>query len=131
MRAILADIFVCFFFKLAEPADDKMPLWLADLITKMETPENFIAGSERMIELSGKSREHLARCVKSYCGVTLSEFINQLRLNYISNLLIHTNINIIDMCYECGFQSMSNFYKIFKDKYGVSPMVFRKRYKQM
>ena len=131
MRAILADIFVSFFYKLSENKDDKMPEWLSELIVEMKKTENFIAGTEKMIKLSGKTREHLARCIKSYLGVTLSEFINELRINYISNLLIHTNINIIDMCYECGFQSLSNFYRIFKDKYGVSPTTFRQQYKQM
>ncbi len=131
MRVILADIFVKFFFKLSENTDDKTPEWLSELIVEMKKPENFIAGTEKMIELSGKTREHLARCIKSYLGVTLSEFVNELRINYITNLLIHTNIKIIDMCYECGFQSLSNFYKVFKDKYGVSPSTFRKQYKQM
>ncbi|MBO5453591.1 MAG: AraC family transcriptional regulator [Clostridia bacterium] len=131
MRAILADIFVKFFFKLSENKDNKIPEWLSELIIEMKKTENFVAGTEKMIKLSGKTREHLARCIKSYLGITLSEFINELRINYISNLLIHTNINIIDMCYECGFQSLSNFYRIFKDKYGVSPTTFRQQYKQM
>lgn len=130
MRAILADIFVRFFFKLEEPDNSKIPLWLTELANEMKNKENFIAGTERMIKLSNKTREHLARCVKQHFGVTLSEFINDLRINYISNLLIHTNISIINTCYECGFQSLSNFYKIFKKKHGVSPAEFRKQHQK-
>lgn len=130
-RAILADIFVRFFYSITQTNDEKLPKWLSVLITDMKNPENFISGTEKMIELSGKTREHLARSVKKYLNLTLSEFVNDLRINYITNLLIHTNVNVIDMCYECGFQSLSNFYKIFKDKYGVSPTEFRKWHKQM
>lgn len=131
MRAILADVFVRFFYKLAERKNNKMPEWLSELIVEMKKTDNFIAGPARMIELSGKSREHLARSVKKYCGVTLSAFVNELRINYVANMLLRTNINVIDICYEYGFQSLSNFYRIFKEKYGVSPTAFRKQYKQM
>ena len=83
-----------------------------------------------MIMLSQKSREHLARSLKQYFDVTPSEYINELRLNYASNLLIHTNTPVLKICYDSGFQSPSYFYKVFNKKYEMSPNEFRKQYKQ-
>lgn len=126
MRAILADIFVRFFYNMPDSVENEIPTWLSKLMERMEQPENFVEGMERMIELSKKSREHLARSLKKYCGITLSEYINELRLNYASNLLLHTNTSVIEICFACGFQSVSYFYRIFKARYGVSPKEFRK-----
>lgn len=107
----------------------KLPVWLSGLLSDMERPENLIAGTERMVGLSKKSREHPARSLKKYCNVTTAEYINELRLNYASNLLLHTNTPILEICFDCGFQSVSYFYKVFKKKYGISPKEFKKQYK--
>lgn len=126
MRSILADIFVRYFLGNIDKVQDDKPLWLVQLLSDMENPKNFILGTERMTELCHKSREHLSRCLKQYLGITPSEYINELRINYASNLLLHTNTPILEICFMCGFQSLSYFYKVFKRKYGQSPKNFRK-----
>lgn len=128
MRVLLADIFVRFFYNLPNDISNTMPAWLSRLIREMEQPANFIGGMEQMISLSKKSREHLARSFKKYLGITSSEYINELRINYASNLLIHTNTPIIEICFLAGFQSVSYFYKVFKKKYLISPNKFRQQH---
>lgn len=129
MRVILADIFIRAFTDLPGTQEPAEPLWLCQLITEMQKPEHFISGSETMIALSRHSREHLSRTLQKYRGVTVSEFINDLRINYAANLLIHSNTPILDICYSCGFQSASNFYKVFAAAYSLSPAQFRKKYR--
>ena len=109
MRAILADIFARHFYKTAEEKKNDMPIWLSTLLSEMERPENFVAGMDRMITLSGKT--------------------NELRLNYATNLITRTNTPIIEICYACGFGSVSYFYRIFKNKHSVSPHQFREKLK--
>lgn len=128
MRVLLADIFVRYFYKNSENANTSVPVWLTQLISEMEKPANFIAGLERMVELSGKSREHLSRNLKKHYGLTPTEYINEQRINYASNLLINTDTPILEICFMCGFQSVSYFYKAFKEKYEVSPLEFRKHH---
>ncbi len=128
MRTLLAEIFVRFFYSSPKEENPVVPVWLSSLLRDMESPEHFIIGMERMISLSGKSREHLARSMQKYYGKTCAEYINELRLNYASNLLLHTDTSVIDVCYDCGFQSVSYFYRVFKGKYGVSPKEFCRRY---
>ena len=128
MRVLLLDVFTRFFFDIPNAEAQSIPLWLSRLMMQMERPENFIQGNERMVELSGRSREHVARNLKKHCGVTVTEYINRLRINYASNLLINTNTPIITVCFECGFQSVSYFYRVFKQHRNVSPAEFRASY---
>jgi len=131
MRAILADIFVRFFYNMPSSREQTAPLWLSHLLSEMEHPDNFAAGIDRMIFLSNKSREHLTRCLKKYYGLTLTEYINNMRINYASNLLLNTNTSILEICFACGFQSVSNFYKVFQETYGISPGDFRKQHNRI
>ena len=130
MRAILADIFVRHFYNMPEALHKTSPLWLSQLLSTMEKYENFTAGIDRMIELSKRSREHLSRSMKKYYDVTLTEYINDLRINYAVNMLIKSNTPILEICFDSGFQSISSFYKVFSDKYSISPKEFRKKYKK-
>ncbi len=130
MKTILVNIFSYFANSASGIADTRMPVWLEELTIKMAKPENFVEGAGKMIELSGKSREHLLRSFKKYYGITITDFVNDLRVNYASNLLINTNIPIIDICYNCGFQSVSYFNRVFQKKNHTSPSLFRKQHKK-
>lgn len=130
MRVILAEVFSKYFSADYSKNEDapKAPLWLTRLADEMAAPENFTAGIERMVELAGRSREHICRCFKKHFNITPSEFINNLRINYASNLLINTNADIIDVCFSSGFGSLGYFYEVFAKKAGISPKKFRERY---
>lgn len=129
MRTILVGIFSYFASSVPDAQKTDIPLWLFELTNEMIKPDNFVLGINQMIKLSGKSREHLSRSFKKYYGITITDYINDLRVNYASNLLINTNIPIIDICFNCGFQSASYFYRIFKQKNKISPNNFRSYYK--
>ncbi|MBP3626642.1 MAG: helix-turn-helix domain-containing protein [Clostridia bacterium] len=127
MRAVLTQIFSRFFYKPQMEKREDIPLWLADTCTAMNKVSNFSVGLERMTELSGKTKEHLCRSVKKYYGITASDFINDLRLTYIANRLLNSDLPIIDICYESGFSNLGWMYTLFKKKYGFSPAVFKKK----
>ena len=127
-RVILTDIFTRFFYDVQSEHGEAMPTWLSRLTQAMEKPENFAAGIDRLSELSKKSDKHISRNLKKYFDMTPSEYVNSLRVNYASNLLINTNTPVIDICYICGFQNLSYFYRVFKRTYNLSPGDFRKQY---
>ena len=102
-----------------------MPSWLFSLCEEMRRNENFVFGSERMIELSGKSREHLARSLKQYTGMTVSEFVNDLRLSFVANMLKNSNHSISHILFESGFNNVSWASTLFRQKYGMTMREFR------
>lgn len=116
-------------FSSTEPAPEKdMPHWLYALIDKMSEKDNYIAGLPRMIELSGKTQEHVTREFSANLHMTPTEFINLKRLNLACSMLVENQKSIIDISYECGFLSLSHFYHCFKKQYGSSPKEFIKNY---
>ena len=125
MRVILADIFTRFFKNHCENETGSFPEWFCSFLVRMERPENFTADMKEIVEASGRSREHLSRSIKKYLGVSFSEYINDLRINYAANLLLNSNRNIVDIGYLCGFQNASYFYRVFSKKYGIAPRAFR------
>ncbi len=131
VKTILAEIFTQYLESNREKNFTNSPQWLIDLLKEMENIENFTSGIDRMVELSQRSREHLSRSLKKYFALTVTEYINRLRINYAANLLINSNMQIVDICYTCGFQNLGYFYKIFKSEYCMSPSAFKKRYSHM
>ncbi len=129
-RILLADIFTTYFLNFQDFESD-IPAWLEITVEKMKSPPNFIEGVTKMYEISGKSREHLSRSLKKFYGISPTDFINDLRLEYCANLLIASNLNVTDIAFECGFENISWFYKAFLRKFGVTPFKYRKELKMM
>ncbi len=127
LRFFLAEIFSLFAEKILPETEqeDEAPFWLENTCEKMCQHENFAEGLSRMVEISGKTREHLARSMQKYKNITASAFINNLRLEYVANMLVNSDLSIVDLCYESGFASLDYFGKQFKKKYGIAPSKFR------
>lgn len=125
MKVMLARVFSDYFFEYSEQKPS-VPLWLEMMCEKMKKPANFIAGTEKMCDISGKSREHISRSMKKYYGISPSDFVNELRLAYSTALLITSNSTVTDICYESGFDNISWFYKKFEDKFGITPSKYRR-----
>ena len=130
VKTILADIFVQNFYNMPMQKASDMPLWFVHLLSEMTQPDNFITGTQRMIDLSQKSREHLSRVIKKYLNISLTQYVNNLRLNYAANLLLNSNIPIIEICYMSGFQNLGYFYRTFKAQYNLSPAQFSAQHKK-
>lgn len=126
LRILLFRIFTRFFADFTEQSAPVMPEWLSELCEEMHKNGNFTYGIPRMLELTDKSREHLSRSIKKYMGVTLSEFINDLRLRFIANMLKNSNHDIAEVIFESGFGNISWAAELFKKRYGMTMSEYRK-----
>jgi len=127
-RHILIDIIPKFFNTDNKETTDEIPYWLIRAYNEMHKIENFVDGITKMAEISNKTPEHLSRTLKKYYGISPSQLVTELRLNYATNLLTNTNMKIIDICFETGFCNLSTFYSIFCDVHGMTPKEYRKQY---
>ena len=59
-------------------------------------------------------------------GVSLITYINNQRLTLSAKYLLESKLPVTDIAFECGFSSISTFYQLFKSKYSLSPLKFRK-----
>lgn len=128
MRILLVDIFTSCFAGACTKEAVNAPEWLERLKGDLSSPEMFAEGAQVMARHCGKSREHIARSIKKYYGITASEFINGLRINYCANMLAGSDRPVLDICFESGFQNVSHFYSLFKKQYNMPPGEFRKKH---
>lgn len=77
------------------------------------------------------SEYYFMKFFKRHLGVTCTEYINAYRLHVASNLLNTTDTPITEISLETGFNSVSYFSKLFKEKFKVTPKEFKNLNKQV
>lgn len=77
-------------------------------------------------ESNGLSNKTLYRFMKKYIGISPEELILQNRIESSKYLLKYTDKSIPYISSECGFGSENTFYRVFKNKVGVTPSGYRK-----
>lgn len=66
------------------------------------------------------------RYFKIQKGITYVRFITELRIGHACNLLIESDASISEICYECGYNTLSHFINMFKLITGKTPMEYKK-----
>ncbi len=79
-------------------------------------------------DIAGMTPAAFSRFFRMRTGKTVSDYIIDTRLGHAARLLVDTTTNVAEICYECGFNNISNFNRIFKKKKGCSPTAFRDNY---
>lgn len=80
---------------------------------------------ERMSQNIGLDRRYLCSVFKLRTGLTLQEYIIGYRMEKARELLYGTGLSVGDVARSVGYADVYNFSKMFKAKYGVSPLKFR------
>lgn len=83
---------------------------------------------EDLAGIVGMTPAALSRFFKLRTSKTVSDHIIDTRLGNASRLLVDTSNSIGEICYDCGFNNLSNFNRIFKKRKGCSPKEFRENY---
>lgn len=102
-----------------------LPPWLSRALKELERPENLHRGLSAFFELAGRSPEHVARECKRRLGRTPTEIVNERRLAKAVWLLDMSDEDALSIAYDCGFESPSYFYRLFRERYGESPRQYR------
>lgn len=72
----------------------------------------------------------ICRIVKKYTGVTFKQLVQETRLNKAADLLMRTSLAVTDIMQAVGYENITYFYKIFKEKYTMTPHEYRKMIEQ-
>jgi AraC-like DNA-binding protein len=81
---------------------------------------------EDLAEKMNISRVQLYRKVKAILGISISEYIQDFRLEKSKELLETSKLSISEIAYSTGFSSPNYFSTSFKNKFGKTPKEFRK-----
>lgn len=77
----------------------------------------------------GMSEQYFCRYFKKKMGKTLTEYINEIRIDKAAAMLVNTDEKVIDIAIQCGYDNISYFIKRFKNEKGVTPQEYRKENK--
>ncbi|MEQ8244234.1 AraC family transcriptional regulator [Fulvivirga sp.] len=77
-------------------------------------------------DLSNLTNESFCRFFKRMTKLTFIEFLNHYRINMAKKLLMQDK-NVTEVCFECGFESLSYFNRTFKKVTGENPLAYKRK----
>ncbi len=83
-----------------------------------------------LADLVGMTSTSFSRFFKLRTGRSVSDYIIDIRLGMATRQLMDSTTSIAEICYDCGFNNVSNFNRIFKKKKNCSPKEFREYYQK-
>jgi len=69
--------------------------------------------------------QYFCRYFKKNIGKTITEYINDVRIEKAAQALAETNDKIIDIAQNCGYENVSYFIRRFRRTKGMTPVQYR------
>lgn len=85
---------------------------------------------QQMADLVGMTPTAFSRFFRMRMGRTFSDFLIDTRIGAATRFLVDTSMSVSEICYESGFNNISNFNRIFLRKKGCPPTTFRDHYQK-
>ena len=85
---------------------------------------------QQIADLVNMTPSAFSRFFKLRTGKSLNEYIVDVRLGHAARRLIDTTDSVAEVCYTCGFNTLSNFNRLFKKRKGSNPTAFREKYRK-
>jgi AraC-like DNA-binding protein len=76
------------------------------------------------------SANHLSEKFKQVTGINFVEYVARTRFEHACDLLRNPNLRVSEIAFAVGFQSLSQFNRVFKKLSGKSPTEFRAAYRK-
>jgi len=80
---------------------------------------------EALAAKMGISSRYVNEIFKEQYGMTPVRYLAEVRVNLAKKLLAETENDIVSVCFEVGYDSLSTFYRTFKNEVGMSPNQYR------
>lgn len=82
---------------------------------------------ERLSKTVGINSNQLKLGFKHLFGITIRQFVIDLRLHHARQLILETSLPLGHICQRIGYHNHGHFSKLYKNKYGISPLKDRSR----
>lgn len=73
----------------------------------------------------GVSLAYVSECVRTQTGKTYKELLQKHRMETAARLLRRSDLNIQQIIAQVGYENTSYFYRLFHERYGLSPREYR------
>lgn len=83
---------------------------------------------ESLAAVAGLSSFHFLRQFRRSMGQTPHRYVVQQRLARARELLLQTDLSVLEIAWQCGFDDPSHFARRFREQYRLAPSAFRRSY---
>lgn len=83
---------------------------------------------KEMAKACGFSQSHFMKFFKATIGMPFTAYLNDYRLTMASRLLLSSEDTILTIAGDTGFDNLSYFNRVFKQRFGMTPREFRQRH---
>ena len=77
--------------------------------------------------IAGMNVQAFCRYFKSRTQKSFTQFVNEIRIGHACKLLSNPQETVIQIAFSCGFNTISNFNRFFKEIKGITPREYRKQ----
>jgi len=82
---------------------------------------------EEYASMCGRSISSFKREFKKLFRMSPGSWLRKRRLEYATSLLASSDLNISEICLQCGFENPAHFSRIFKEELNITPSAYRKQ----
>lgn len=72
------------------------------------------------------SCEHISRIIKTNTGYTLKAYCQKVQMAEAARLLRTTELPVCQIAASMGYENRTQFYKVFRREYGLTPLEYRR-----
>lgn len=110
-------------FEMSDMVNDNEYNMISQYLAENHTTLDF----DNLCRHFSRSRSYMSHTFKKTFGVSFSEYCNNLRLADAKRLLIVTDLPVTEIALSCGFEDVSYFIRLFRNKYALTPLQYRKK----
>lgn len=112
---------------LAEEGREKSLDKMKRILRRIEVDYGKPLSIKEMAEFSGFSESHFMKFFKNHMGVPFVNYLNDYRLTLAARALAEGQEDVLTVAMDVGFSNVSYFNRLFKKKFRMTPLEYRKR----
>lgn len=124
-RLLIANLISRFLIAENAPKQENSPPWFNTFLALFTKADIIKVGLPALKKHMVLSYEHVCRQHKKITGKTIVEHLTETRMAYAAHLLTTTDMSILEIAMEVGYNSLSHFNHTFKKHYNISPNAYK------
>ena len=101
-------------------------LLTAEQVKKLIETHHGAIQRTNLAEALNYSCEHISRIIKTNTGYTLKAYCQKVQMAEAARLLRNTELPVCQIAASMGYENRTQFYKVFRREYGLTPLEYRR-----